>query len=298
MVVALILLVSQIAPPESAPDHITLDTRSVQGEYYAPASTGKRLPSVLILHGSEGSTQYTSAAAAGLAKAGFAALAVRYFGGRDQPRNLVNVPMETFARGLEWLRSRPEVDRRKVFVLGYSRGAEAALDFATIEKRIAGVVAVSGACMRFQGFISMTVPCPDAAFTLQGQPRPFTKLTFFGRSIADLYSSAVKDPANERNWIPVERIRGPIMLISGQSDPVWASSMMAGQIVRRLKTKGFRHELRWHDYPNAGHVLLTPSFSGLSGPTQFGGTAEGVATAMHDAWPSMIEFLRRSAGIR
>lgn len=43
----------------------------------------------------------------------------------------------------------------------------------------------------------------------------------------------------EESIIPVENIRGPILLVSTEADTVWPSSQQAGQIVSRLEEYGF-----------------------------------------------------------
>lgn len=89
------------------PFKITVDTPTVQGEYYSPGIGTDRKPGILVVHGSEGSTQFTSYAAKELARAGYPSLAVRYFGGKGQPANLINVPLETLEEGLKWLKTQP-----------------------------------------------------------------------------------------------------------------------------------------------------------------------------------------------
>lgn len=141
----------------------------------------------------------------------------------------------------------------------------------------------------------MTKPVTDAAFTWKGKPLPYSSLKFTFGSMTSTYSKALADPANQSAYIELERSRAPIMLISGQSDVVWPSSMLAGKVVERLKANKFRHEVLWKDYPNAGHILLAPNYKPVEKPpTQYGGTAEGVNRALSEAWPAMMEFLARA----
>ena len=44
--------------------------------------------------------------------------------------------------------------------------------------------------------------------------------------------------------IPAEKIRGPVLLISGSDDHIWPSQRFADRIVARLQGAGFRHTQR------------------------------------------------------
>ncbi len=275
----------------------TLDSGEVQGVYFAPKEVKGESPAVLILHGSEGSTQFTSYSAAALARRGYRSLALQYFGGKNQSKNLVRIPLETVQQGFDWLNRQPGVKKGSIAVVGFSRGAEAALCFGEMNSKVRAVVAIAPTSMRFQGFISYTQPCLDAAFTWKSKDLPYAKLHFTPGSTQNLYTEAVVAPENASARIEVEKINGPVMLISGQSDPVWPSSFFGKEIKDRLTQKRFRHELDWRDYPNAGHILLAPSSNSptkLKPPTQYGGTEEGVGKALTESWPAMIAFLDRT----
>ena len=82
-------------------------------------------PVVIVLGGSGGGYDLDKAAV--LARHGFATLSLAYFGLPGLPTWLHRVPLEYFARATAWLENQPEVDARRMGVLGISRGAELAL---------------------------------------------------------------------------------------------------------------------------------------------------------------------------
>jgi dienelactone hydrolase len=65
--------------------------------------------------------------ATALAEAGFASLALAYFGVTDLPDRLAEIPVETVERGLLWLRDHPSVGGLRVGLVGSSKGGELAL---------------------------------------------------------------------------------------------------------------------------------------------------------------------------
>lgn len=249
----------------------------------------------MLLHGSEGAITFTRFSAEGFAWEGFPSLALQWFGGKSQPKNLVNVPLEVVKRGVDWLSKQPEVDPSRIYLLGVSRGAEAALTYATMDKRIKKVVAVSPSALRFQGFVDYSTPCKDSAFSWRGKPLPHVTIDFAStQSVVDQYNAAATSTRNEAAWSPIEQINGPILFVSGDRDTVWASSLLTTAAVARLKAKNFTHAVQWERYPNAGHILLTPAGSlkkGAPVSTQYGGTKNGVTFALLDAWPKVNKFL-------
>jgi len=104
-----------------------------------------------------------------------------------------------------------------------------------------------------------------------------------------------------RAAIPVERINGGVLLISGRDDQLWPSSQMADLVVARLHRYGFMHLSHHLSYEQAGHAIGTPyrSTTGLTRSVHpvtkiaypMGGTPAGYARAQADSWPQALGFL-------
>src|SRR5581483_4564279 len=123
-------------------------------------------------------------------------------------------------------------------------------------------------------------------------------------SLRPLFEMALADPAR---WagaeIPVERMRGPILLVSGEEDAMWPSTPMGELVERRASERAGAHPVTHLHYADAGHTGAgVPDFPGetevhhpLTGATYaLGGTAEANAKARADSWPRVIEFLAAS----
>ncbi|HEV2616814.1 MAG TPA: acyl-CoA thioester hydrolase/BAAT C-terminal domain-containing protein [Candidatus Acidoferrales bacterium] len=275
-------------------------------------------PVVIVLGGSGGGYDLDKAAL--LARHGFATLTLAYFGEPGLPRWLHRVPLEYFAHAIGWLGRQPEVDARRIGVLGISRGAELALLVSSTSPEIRAVVAYapsavawgSGGRDKATGEI---IPC----WTRGGEAVPFAPLPlrgFMARSavpvgllrrpvkFCNLFRAALrKRDAIQAAQIPVERTRGPILLISGGEDHVWPASRMAEMICARLRAGNLAHSVEHLHYPEAGHELRYPFLpttarttrpAGLKFPISFGGTAEADAEAQKDAWRRALAFFRNS----
>src|SRR5216683_7554613 len=95
--------------------------------------------------------------------------------------------------------------------------------------------------------------------------------------------------------IPVEKIRGVVLLICGEDDSLWPSCEMAGQLEARATVLNGPH-ITVLAYNNAGHesvgVPLSPKSGDLGSLSRWGGTNEGNNAARTAGWPQIVELLR------
>jgi hypothetical protein len=94
------------------------------GTLFLPTGSGA-CPGVLVFSGSGGGAEEGRAAL--LASHGFAAFALAYFTAPTLPENLVDIPLEYFETGLEWMAQHPGVRADRIGVTGGSRGGGAGL---------------------------------------------------------------------------------------------------------------------------------------------------------------------------
>ena len=288
------------------------------GELYTPATPGPH-PAVIVLGGSEGGLYPQVNEAAWLASHGYIALGLGYFqgfgGGRDPrlaslPKSLVNIPLEYFAKAADWLRKQPGVDPRRVAIMGWSKGAEASLlAAAEFPKDFQAVVAVMPSSVVWPG-LDFEGPA-SSSWTLRGKPLPwldFAKMDpavfTSGKPVAFVraYRPALNNTdAADKAAIPVERIAGPVLLVSAGDDQVWPSSLMARRIMQRLSA----HHHPYHDrslcYAQAGHAILPPwrpTNANAGGMVALGGDPAAYAFADQDAWSKALVFLGEALSAR
>jgi dienelactone hydrolase len=261
------------------------------GILFLPNASGP-VPGVLVVGGAQGGIEADRAA--WLASHGYAALALAYFRYDDLPRDLAGIPLEYFGRALDWMAQRPEILADQIAVMGTSRGGELVLQLGSMYPQIKAVVAYVPSSVRNPANGGTGVPY---AWTWQGQPLPYLP-----PSLAQDPSAAAEEELKAE--IPVEKIHGPILLISGGDDKVWDSTAMADAVVARLKRAHFAYRVENLKYAHAGHLVgfpeLVPVWRGELTDTvtgeklDLGGSVKGNAESSLDAIPKVLEFLSRS----
>lgn len=258
------------------------------GQFWAPPPGTPRHAGVLEFGGSEGGLHGQLIGAA-LASAGYPTLDIAYFGEPGLPATLKDVPLEYFARALRWLDRQPDVLKGQMYVLGGSRGSEAALLLgAHYPTLVHGVIASSPSDVSHGSYPRLG----SAAWTMHGKPVPYT--TFLSPN------APANDPAAA---IPVADIRGPVFLDCGTDDQIWSSCASALRIERHLTAARFAYPHVVYRYQGAGHLVdtLVPYRPGeilpdLAEPIGSGDTLLANANAHARLWPQLLSFLAHPHG--
>lgn len=219
--------------------------RGLVGRFYVAGGASRRTG--LLMLGGSGGGYPDEAAARDLARAGYPVLALAYFRdyGGDPPeleqKRLRNVPLEYIFKALDWLEARPEVRADRIAVMGESRGAELALMVGSLRPDVAGVIAYSPSELRWGA-----VGGGAAAWTLHNMPLAYAQGHYDRAAPMREFTEILDGPADVRNAtaIEVERIHGPVLLLSSKEDEVWPSARMANDIEARLRAKGFSYRSR------------------------------------------------------
>lgn len=247
---------------------------------WAPGPPAEPVPAVLVFGGSEGGIAAAEHAAALVSLRGHPALAISYFGSPGQPPTLDEVPVETFLTALEWLRAQPGVDPGRVLTYGASRGGEMALWLAAHRPDLVhGAVAPVGA----HALMCSPQAC-GPAWTLGGRPLAYLRVG----SVSDYPPGELPEGSP---LVPVEDIRGPVVLACGGADELWPSCTYALHADARLDALRPRDH-RLVDEPDAGHhVAAAPMVPhGLEDPA----TAQATHRARLAFSAALDDALRRS----
>jgi len=262
------------------------------GRIYYPTPSSRNAPGILVIGGAEGGSAWAEAVAQMLADHGYVAVSEAYFNAPELPPRLQLIPLERFSAGIDQLASDPRVDRRHIAVLGFSKGAEAALLVASKDRRIKAVVAGSPSDVIWQG-IDRQSNSVVSSWSSGGIPLPFVAFANCPtcRTLADLYTKS-RESIEPEAMIAAEKINGPILMTASDQDAIWPSRLMADAVTRRLAEKRFRHKVQTLRYPDGGHFTLGPlAPNDAEGDAGFGGgTAEGVIAARRDSWSRILSF--------
>lgn len=283
----------------------------VVGTLFVPPGEGPH-PVVVVVPGSNGGVPEPFAAL--YASHGVAALALGYFRFGDLlPPTLEEIPLEYFESAFAWIAAHPELDERRLVLSGASRGGELVLLLGSRFPQVSAVIAWVPSGLVNRGFAAIGATEQKAAWTWRGQPLPYVQTfsepgeplpTRDGGAIHALRALNALSRAGDLSGveIPVERIGGPVLLISGRDDLLWPAAVYGDWIVERLEREGFGHAVEHLSYERAGHTLgpANAPATVIVGPdagqvtaafTHLGGDPEGIARARADLWPRVLAFL-------
>lgn len=272
-------------------------------------TAGDLRPTIVVLGGSEGGLRESTAAL--LASHGLNALALAYFGVEGLSKELVNIPIETVGRAIDWLRGRPDVNMAKLGIVGTSKGGELALLSASFFPAIKAVAAFVPSGVVYPGLGRAS----GSSWQVNGEPLPFA----YGKVPVEVTAAVQKAKRlgtpiswrdTYRHWamgetsaeIPVERIKGPVLLLSGGDDRLWPADWLSERVVDRLKRYGHPFDAVHICYPDAGHSLGVPGMSTIRSAVSsygngmrlsLGGTPAANAAAQYRAWHEMVRFLEK-----
>ncbi|MBA4502311.1 acyl-CoA thioester hydrolase/BAAT C-terminal domain-containing protein [Marinobacterium marinum] len=241
---------------------------------------------VIVLEGSRGGL--SNRLASKVAGLGYPVLSLAYFRESGLPPTLEKLPLEYFDAPRQWLSQQPETRSDGVVLLGWSKGAELALLLASNEAEYVGVAAIAPSSVVWSARRSSPQDIAVSSWSRAGKGVNFVPLNEAVIQQEGLLSGFVlgleHTSAVSQARIPVERIAGPVLLLSGEDDQVWPAARMAEQICAQMSTDTCQHVR----YPGAGH-LLDPDFN-------MGGTADANAAAEGLARDELARFLRQLNG--
>jgi dienelactone hydrolase len=297
--------IPEIELAEPGPGGTRINAPGLIGNFYpGSGGGGGPRPAILLLGGSEGGLgDAVDKEAQLLARQGFAVLALAYYRLPGQPAKLELVPIESFTRALDWLKTQPGVDPARLAMMGTSKGAEAALLVASRRPDVRAVVAAVPSHVVWQGFDWSFVPVESGSWSAGGKPVPFLPIITVGWS-GDVYGPALATAGQHPEAaIPVERLNGPVLLLCGEEDRLWPSCPMARAAkARRDRARrdqaGSGTETVLLAYKDAGHFGVgPPPARGTEVPwmiTMMGGTKDGNVAARADGWPRTLAFLKQA----
>ncbi|UGQ45740.1 acyl-CoA thioester hydrolase/BAAT C-terminal domain-containing protein [Massilia endophytica] len=232
--------------------------KNLVANLYLPQAD-RKLPAVMAFGGSEGGLSTGNSSGEMLAPHCIAVLALAYFKEAGLPMTLDQIPLEYFIDALDYVSQAPGVDAARIGIVSGSRGSEAAFLVASMDARIKSVVAATPSEVPWYGRTM-----PRSAWTYRGKDIPALSLDDDqSLPLARRFEMALDKVGEWSGYrIPVERINGPIFLISARNDEIWPSTRMSEDIVNYLNTKGFKFPVRHEAWPT-GHGFSKEAAPGI-----------------------------------
>jgi pimeloyl-ACP methyl ester carboxylesterase len=239
---ALGLLACLMAQAELPEGYGQLDARFYPGE-------GLNQPLVVGFGGSEGGNAWASdhwqAVRDEFNQAGFAFLAVGYFGLPNTSRQLDRISLDAIHSLITETAQKPMVDAQKIIVMGGSKGAELVLNLASRYPDIRAVVALVPSHASFPG---LTYDMKHSSWMHGDAEVPFIKANAdivvprMTGDIHQVFTILIEGAGDDHQAvIAVENINGPVLLISAEADEIWPSTSMSERIMSRLQKHQFAH---------------------------------------------------------
>lgn len=197
---------------------------------------------------------------------GYHVVSVGYFGLQGLPAYADRIDITEIHQAIVFYKNQTYVAPQKVLLHGFSLGAQLALLLASeYPADVNGVVALAPSHVVFQGgAISLfhhsswtrdgvEVPyLPFDNFTLMAAVLSAIGTDGIGKSVTD--EALQHKDAEQTARIKVERIAGPVLLVSGTRDQAWASTPMSEVIMARLDASRFAHK-HIHLALDEGHAV-------------------------------------------
>lgn len=209
--------------------------------------SGQKQPLIVGLGGSEGGNAWTSnywkkTREEFIAK-GYAFLAIGYFGCKNTPAILDKIAIDDVHKAIKEATRNTKIDKTKIAVIGGSRGADLALLLGSYYKDITCVIGMSSSHAVFPGH---TLEFTTSCWTFEGKELPFVPVNdeavpfLMKRDLRGAFEAMLKDTVSEQKaLIQVERINGPVLLLSATKDEMIPAVDMGNKMVKRLKENNF-----------------------------------------------------------
>ncbi len=230
-----------------------VDSRLYLGEGY-------NQPLIVGLGGSEGGnawdSDYWKKTRDEFITKGYAFLAIGYFGGKGTPDTLNKISINQVHDAIIVATKNKKINKNKIAIIGGSRGGDLALLIGSYFKDIKCVVAIVPSHVTFPGH---TNHFTTSAWTFNNKELSFVPVNeeavpfLIKHDLRGTFTAMLKDSiAEEKAVIKVEKINGPILLLSATKDDHIPSVEMCDKMIVRLKANKFKYANK-HIVIEGGH---------------------------------------------
>ena len=244
--------------------YTTIKKDGFEGILFSGNRTKKKV--VIVMSGSNGGMSLTEKEARFYQKNGIPALALALFKTKQTQKNLDRVPIEYVERAIAWLKKR---GYQRIAIDGASKGSELALLAGTMFPDITCVIARVPSYFVSEGLCASGIsknPSGTSCWSYRGKELPFAsyrarkfnmlKMLLKENELHILTFNRGKKVTPE-TIIPVEKINGPVLLLSSRHDEVWESYKSSCIMEKKLTDAAFSFAHKHIAFPNLSHAMMT-----------------------------------------
>ena len=259
----------------------SVEENGFYGVLYEPKNNMFPGKGMVVCSGTDGSFLFTRLAAEKFLEAGMTAIALGYWNVEGTPEDPLDIPVEYMHNACLWLKNERNLHPG---VWGISLGAEYGLLCGSMFEEIECIVAASpvNAVTQTGSFNGGLHFAKGSPFSYKGSSLPYVgvdtgkeseylkkmKRNFIRRLEPDMlfyYEEILKSQHDPAADINVERIKGPVLLISGGADVMVPADWVCGQIIDRLDNNGFEYPHIHRNYELLSHYacMFRPVSTGM-----------------------------------
>lgn len=227
---------------------------------------GRKDKVLIVMSGSDGGMTLSRQEAEFYHRNGIPALSLGLFKTKQTPKELSRVPVEYVEAAIQWLKQQ---GYQKIGIDGTSKGSEMALLAASMFPDISCVIARVPSHFVSEGLSGSGKnkgPSGTSCWSYRGKELPYApyrsrkfnilKMLMREKELHIITFNRDKDVTPE-TLIPIERIQGPVLLLSSMHDEVWPSFESASFMENRLAENGFPFPHKHVAYEHISHAMLT-----------------------------------------
>lgn len=215
---------------------------------------GQKHPLVILLGGSDGGNTlakpHWQPIFDRLNEAGMSVASLGYFGTERTPSSAAELSLEEIEKRISLLAKSDKINNNCVAVFGFSKGAELALLLGSHFDAINHVVAVMPSHVSWNAVKTVSA---KSSWTLNNQPLNFINAPLFSWQMQKgnvtgeftaAFEQALKNATEleiEQARIPIDKNKGPVLLVSAKQDEIWPSYDMANEVMKYLEKQEYNY---------------------------------------------------------
>lgn len=246
------------------------------GSLFLPEKTFSKTKALIFVGGLEEAYLTAKIMAELFSKNGINSLALAYFGEKGTVQEPAHIPLEYVQRALDKLN---RMGFSKVGIWGFAEGAVYALTAASFFN-LSCVIAISPShhvlpAYSRAGSILKQRFMPGSFLSIEGKdlnclsPPKINRAKLFFQMLFTKKEETANNfreeiiKASADSIIPVEKIRGDILIMSSDEDRVWPSKFSGEQIMDRLASNYFKYKKEHIVYHFSSHYIIPFNLAGV-----------------------------------